>query len=53
MTHASFTNNDSNMLTLIFAALLVAGLLVKYWLASRQIKHVAEHRHLVPAAFAS
>ncbi|MEN9670597.1 MAG: hypothetical protein RL018_874 [Pseudomonadota bacterium] len=53
MTHAIFTNNDSNMFTLIFAALLVAGLLVKYWLASRQIKHVAEHRHLVPAAFAS
>ena len=40
------------MFTLIFAALLVAGLVVKYWLASRQIRHVAEHRNLVPAAFA-
>ena len=36
---------------MIFAALLVAGLVVKYWLASRQIRHVAEHRNVVPAAF--
>jgi STE24 endopeptidase len=52
MTNASLLNNFSSMFTLIFAALLVAGLVVKYWLASRQIRHVAEHRNLVPAAFA-
>ncbi|MEY4294571.1 MAG: hypothetical protein RLY82_259 [Pseudomonadota bacterium] len=52
MTNASLLNNNSNMFTLIFAALLVAGLVVKYWLASRQIRHVAEHRNAVPAAFA-
>ncbi len=39
-------------LTLAFAAALVAGLAVKFWLASRQIRHVARHRHAVPAAFA-
>jgi STE24 endopeptidase len=52
MTNASLLNNFSSMFTLIFAALLVAGLVVKYWLASRQIRHVAEHRNVVPAAFA-
>ena len=29
------------------------GLVVKFWLASRQIRHVARHRNAVPAAFAS
>ena len=36
-----------------FAAALVTGLVVKFWLASRQIRHVARHRNTVPAAFAS
>jgi STE24 endopeptidase len=40
------------VLTSVFAALLVAGLLLKFWLASRQIRHVATHRAQVPAAFA-
>ena len=40
------------LFTLAFAAALVAGLLVKFWLASRQIRHVAQHRDAVPAAFA-
>lgn len=47
----SFSNSSSS-LTLIFAAVLVLGLLVKFWLASRQIRHVAQHRNQVPAAFA-
>jgi STE24 endopeptidase len=51
MTNATLLNNFSSMFTLIFAALLVAGLVVKYWLSSRQIRHVAEHRNAVPAAF--
>ncbi|MES2052155.1 MAG: M48 family metallopeptidase [Pseudomonadota bacterium] len=39
--------------TLLFCAALVAGLLTKFYLASRQIRHVARHRNSVPAAFAS
>jgi STE24 endopeptidase len=39
--------------TLAFALLLLASLLVKLWLSSRQIRHVAAHRAQVPAAFAS
>ena len=42
----------SSLLTLCFAATLLAGLLVKFWLASRQIRHVAIHRNTVPPAFA-
>ena len=38
--------------TLAFAAALVAGFLLKIWLASRQMRHVAQHRAAVPAAFA-
>jgi STE24 endopeptidase len=44
--------SSSLVLTLAFAAVLLAGLLVKFWLASRQIRHVALHRDTVPAAFA-
>jgi STE24 endopeptidase len=42
----------SYLLTLAFAAFLVAGLLVKFWLASRQVRHVARHRDAVPGPFA-
>ena len=38
--------------TLAFAIALVAGFLLKVWLASRQVRHVAAHRASVPAAFA-
>ncbi len=44
--------NSSYLLTLAFAAFLLAGLLVRFWLASRQIRHVAQHRETVPADFA-
>lgn len=40
-------------LTLLFAAFLVASLLLRLWLASRQVRHVARHRDAVPTAFAS
>ncbi|MDO8251282.1 MAG: M48 family metallopeptidase [Rhodoferax sp.] len=40
------------MLSLVFGALLVAGLITRTVLASRQIRHVARHRATVPAAFA-
>ncbi|MES2889565.1 MAG: M48 family metallopeptidase [Pseudomonadota bacterium] len=39
-------------LTLLFAFALCASLGVKFWLASRQIRHVARHRDQVPPAFA-
>ncbi len=38
-------------LTLLFAAALLASLVVKFWLATRQMRHVAAHRAVVPAAF--
>jgi STE24 endopeptidase len=39
-------------LTVLFVAALLGSLLVKFWLATRQMRHVAEHRDAVPAAFA-
>lgn len=39
-------------LTFIFATLLVLSVGARFWLASRQIRHVAWHRAQVPAAFA-
>ncbi|TFY97581.1 M48 family metallopeptidase [Ramlibacter humi] len=39
--------------TLAFAVALLAGLAVKFWLATRQVRHVARHREQVPADFAS
>ena len=39
--------------TLVFTALLMLGLLTKFYLATRQVRHVARHRNQVPAAFAS
>jgi STE24 endopeptidase len=42
----------SLIFTIAFAVALVAGLIVKFWLASRQVRHVAQHRGAVPAAFA-
>ena len=47
LSSASFT------LTLCFAVALLLGLVLKFWLASRQIRHVALHRNRVPAAFAN
>lgn len=39
--------------TYLFCTLLVAGLIVRTVLASRQIRHVMRHREQVPAAFAA
>jgi STE24 endopeptidase len=41
----------SYLLTLAFAAFLLAGVAVKLWLASRQVRYVAGHRNGVPALF--
>lgn len=43
---------EPNLLTTAFVAALLSSLLVKLWLATRQMRHVAAHRHAVPAAFA-
>lgn len=42
---------QSTALTLLYAAALMTTLLVKFWLATRQMRHVAAHRAAVPAAF--
>ncbi|WP_312791483.1 M48 family metallopeptidase [Diaphorobacter nitroreducens] len=41
-----------HLTTLVFAGLLLAGLALRLWLATRQIRHVAQHRGAVPTAFA-
>jgi len=46
------TTSPSLILTLAFALALVASTLVRFWLASRQIRHVAGHRASVPVEFA-
>ena len=42
----------SSALSLSLAIVLVCSLLVKFWLTTRQSRHVAAHRSAVPAAFA-
>ena len=42
---------ESSLLTLAFAAALVASLLVRFYLATRQMRHVAAHRNAVPPPF--
>ncbi len=40
------------LLSLAFAVALAASLLVKFWLSTRQVRHVVAHRAQVPAPFA-
>lgn len=44
--------DPSQALTSSFAAFLVASLGMKFWLATRQVRHVARHKDSVPEAFA-
>ena len=44
---------ELHLLTVLFAAALLASLATKLWLATRQMRHVAAHRDHVPAAFAA
>lgn len=53
MTDASLFSQLSLAMSLAFALALVTSLLLKFWLATRQIRHVAQHRGAVPSAFAS
>ena len=41
------------LLTSCFIAALLVSLALKFWLATRQMRHVASHRDTVPAAFAA
>ncbi len=43
--------DHSQSLTFAFAAFLLASLGVKFWLSSRQVRHVVRHRNSVPPAF--
>ena len=42
---------DSSVVTSLFLAALVLSTIVRLWLATRQMRHVALHRAAVPAAF--
>ncbi len=44
--------SPSHMMTAAFALALMAGTLLKFWLASRQVRHVVSHRNVVPDRFA-
>jgi STE24 endopeptidase len=44
--------NASFLMTLVLAGALLANVAVKLWLANRHARHVAQHRHQVPSAFA-
>ena len=41
------------VLSLLFALALIASSATKFWLSSRQVRHVVRHREQVPAAFAA
>ncbi|HMO46388.1 MAG TPA: M48 family metallopeptidase [Rubrivivax sp.] len=43
---------SSSTITWLFIAALLLSLAAKYWLATRQMRHVAANRERVPAAFA-
>jgi STE24 endopeptidase len=53
MNDVSPAASYSLWMTTVFAAALLAGVLLKFWLATRQVRHVARYRNTVPAAFAS
>jgi STE24 endopeptidase len=48
-----FSNASASLITtLVFTLALLASVLLKFWLASRQMRHIALHRGSVPTAFA-
>ena len=44
--------NPSLTMSLTLVVALVLNLIAKLWLSTRQVRHVAQHRHAVPSAFA-
>ena len=53
MNDVSLSASLSSTMTVVFAIALTSGLLLKFWLASRQIRHVARHRNAVPTEFSA
>jgi STE24 endopeptidase len=53
MTDVSTAASASVWMTTAFVVCLLANVLLKFWLSSRQVRHVARHRGEVPAAFAA
>lgn len=53
MTAHFFDLPESTTVSVVFATALAAIVLLKFWLATRQIKHVTQHRGQVPVAFAA
>jgi STE24 endopeptidase len=51
MTDVSPAPNFSTLMTVAFALALMASVILKFWLATRQMGHVDRHRNAVPAAF--
>ena len=45
-------NHPASLLALLFSAALVISLLIRFWLATRQMRHVAANSGAVPLAFA-
>ena len=43
----------SSQLSAVFLLALFAGLMIRFWLAMRQMLHVRHHRGTVPAAFSA
>lgn len=52
MTDSIFSFAPRCLLTFAFAFTLLGGLALKFWLSSRQIRYVAQHRIQVPPTFA-
>lgn len=52
MADAQLTGPSSLIFTLVFLSALVLSILLRLWLATRQVRHVAAHRSQVPMAFA-
>ncbi|MDI9332328.1 MAG: M48 family metallopeptidase [Alphaproteobacteria bacterium] len=49
----SLNSEPTWLATLALAALIVANTLVRFWLASRQIRHIARHADAVPSDFSA
>ena len=52
MTDPASVPTLSLAMTVAFSIALLGSVILKFWLATRQIHHVAQHRSAVPAAFA-
>lgn len=44
--------NTANLFSIVFIVVLIVGLILRFWLAARHVRHVWQHRDTVPAPFA-